>query len=224
MASIASISILVFLIPGILIFTLAAFFIYKFIYDKHTNKVLESGETKRRKWIAPWGLALIVFGAQLILALGIIIPFSLFMVDTSSNEIVLSENSDRPIDLVCSEAVSFVVEDNNYEKIGEEFNDDIEVNIFKKQIDDGIEHYIFVGTVNKKEADNVMVSVTYRGGTDYNYDATTWLPSSPDASSVNFKCEIIAGDTPSDVQIGVVYGDQSKSMDEQDQAIKVKLN
>ena len=77
MASMASFSILILLVPTIIIITAAAFFIYKAIFDKHTNKVLESGETPKHRWIAPWALTLIVLGAQLLIVAGIMFPISL---------------------------------------------------------------------------------------------------------------------------------------------------
>ena len=77
MTQIIPLSVLILLLPTIIIITVAAFFIYKIFYDKHTNKVLESGEPQKRKWVAPWALALIVLGAQLLIVAGVMFPILL---------------------------------------------------------------------------------------------------------------------------------------------------
>ena len=82
-----SLGLFIFVVPVILIITVFSFFIYKSCYDKHTNKVLEEGETKKRKWVAPWGFALIVLGVQLVLIAGIMFPLSMLMVDTSGHQV-----------------------------------------------------------------------------------------------------------------------------------------
>ena len=94
--NILTVSVSTLLIPIIVVITVAVFFIYKAVYDKHTNQILESGETKKRKWIAPWGLALIVLGAQLILVAGFMFPASLFMINKETSEITLSETDEVP--------------------------------------------------------------------------------------------------------------------------------
>ena len=50
----ASIGLFLILIPAIIVVTVVTLIVYKIFYDKHNNRVLESGETNKRKWIAPW--------------------------------------------------------------------------------------------------------------------------------------------------------------------------
>ena len=116
---VVSISVSTLLFPMIIIITLAVFFIYKAFYDKHTNKVLEGSETKKKKWIAPWGLALIVLGAQLILVAGFMFPLSMLMVDHS----VVELSEDSPMHFDVSDSVKFVIDESNYGS-GTTFNDD----------------------------------------------------------------------------------------------------
>ena len=220
--NILTVSVSTLLIPIIVVITVAVFFIYKAVYDKHTNQILESGETKKRKWIAPWGLALIVLGAQLILVAGFMFPASLFMINKETSEITLSETDEVPADLVFSQAVRFVVEDKDFEKIGEATNDDITVTIYKKTNSNGSAHFVYVGSFEKKENSYVIMNGRFSVNDTMNYSISTYVGDNSDISTVFFKAEFISQDgTEPKVSFGVFYGSQYREIDDPDQSITI---
>ncbi|MBR4404548.1 MAG: hypothetical protein IKT10_05475 [Clostridiales bacterium] len=207
---VVSISVSTLLFPMIIIITLAVFFIYKAFYDKHTNKVLEGSETKKKKWIAPWGLALIVLGAQLILVAGFMFPLSMLMVDHS----VVELSEDSPMHFDVSDSVKFVIDESNYGS-GTTFNDDgITVTLYRQERTDKYEYYVILGEIEKTKNEPLMVFVSL--GTDsQDYSAQTYLPVTSGSSKAYFKCEVLTGaDAPASLRIGVNYGNHQEPADD----------
>lgn len=200
---VVSISVFTFLIPTILLIALAVFFIYKSFYDKHTTKVLESGGSVKRKWIAPWGLALIVLGAQLILVAGFMFPASMLMFDHTVVE--LSESNPMHFDL--SDSVQFVINESNYDE-GTTFTDEgITVTIYSKKRTDEHEYYVILGEIEKQKKDPTYVYVCL--GTDNgDFESESYIPVTTDSSKAYFKCEVMTGaDKPTSLRVAVDYGD-----------------
>ncbi len=201
--NILTVSVSTLLIPIIVVITVAVFFIYKAVYDKHTNQILESGETKKRKWIAPWGLALIVLGAQLILVAGFMFPASMLMFDHTVVE--LSESNPMHFDL--SDSVQFVINESNYDE-GTTFSDEgITATIYRQERTDKNEYYVILGEVDKQKQESMFVYVCL--GTDgRDYECETFIPVISDSSKAYFKCEVLTGtDKPSSLRVAVGYGD-----------------
>lgn len=200
---VVSISVFTFLIPTILLIALAVFFIYKSFYDKHTTKVLESGGSVKRKWIAPWGLALIVLGAQLILVAGFMFPASMLMFDHTVVE--LSESNPMHFDL--SDSVQFVINESNYDE-GTTFTDEgITVTIYSQKRTDEHEYYVILGEIEKQKTDPTYVYVCL--GTDNgDFESESYIPVTTDSSKAYFKCEVMTGaDKPTSLRVAVDYGD-----------------
>lgn len=200
---VVSISVFTFLIPTILLIALAVFFIYKSFYDKHTTKVLESGGSVKRKWIAPWGLALIVLGAQLILVAGFMFPASMLMFDHTV--VKLSESNPMHFDL--SDSVQFVINESNYDE-GTTFTDEgITVTIYSQKRADEHEYYVILGEIEKQKTDPTYVYVCL--GTDNgDFESESYIPVTTDSSKAYFKCEVMTGaDKPTSLRVAVDYGD-----------------
>ena len=128
--TVVSIGVYTILFPMIVIITVAAFFIYEAIYDKHTNKVQESGEADKRKWIAPWGMALIVLGAQLLLAASVMLPISMLMIDPGTQETNLELSSENPVLFDISDGAMFQPDEDNYTEESTLNEDGIEISIY----------------------------------------------------------------------------------------------
>ena len=199
---VVSIGVFTFLIPIILLISIAVFFIYKVFYDKHTNKVLEGSETKKKKWIAPWGLALIVLGAQLLLVAGIMFPLSMLMVDHS----VIEVSEECPVNLDLSDSVKFVIDDSNYHEVTRFSDEGITVTIYKQQRTDDNEYYVFIGEIEKQSYEQLNAYFCLEKDC-LSYAIQTWMPSNSDSSKAYFKAEVLTGaDSPSSLRIAVGYG------------------
>ncbi|MDY6339629.1 MAG: hypothetical protein SPL61_08330 [Saccharofermentans sp.] len=218
--NILTVSVSTLLIPIIVVITVAVFFIYKAVYDKHTNQILESGETKKRKWIAPWGLALIVLGAQLILVAGFMFPASMLMFDHTVVE--LSESNPMHFDL--SDSVQFVINESNYDE-GTTFTDEgITVTIYSQKRTDEHEYYVILGEIEKQKTDPTYVYVCL--GTDNgDFESESYIPVTTDSSKAYFKCEVMTGaDKPTSLRVAVDYGDSiDKNSGDLQQDIKLNF-
>ena len=169
-----SLGLFVFVVPVILIITVVAFFIYKRCYDKHTNKVLEEGETKKRKWVAPWGFALIVLGVQLVIIAGIMFPVSMLMVDTS-----VHQDSNGAVEIPVGYGDGY---DNEYypDEIGymlvdKVSKDNVSCKVYQKDNEDETITYYVSGTVSGEVKDKVC-EIGYDEGSARNYFMATYIP------------------------------------------------
>ena len=208
MFSIATVSILILLIPTILIVTVAAFFIYKAIYDKHTNKVLESGETQKRRWIAPWALALIVLGAQLLIAVGVMMPASMFMVYSDTKQFA-EATADQPLNVEVSDSVKYVIYDPAYENTGTFENYGVTIECYVRENQDGSNNNIFIGTIECKEINgpiNVTAELVDKHGDCIATASFTLEDVGPKTDVIYFMCECRAEGTGSELNVGVNYG------------------
>ncbi len=209
MFSIASISILVLLIPTILVVTVAAFFIYKAIYDKHTNKVLESGETQKRRWIAPWAMSLIVLGAQLLIVAGVMFPLSLLMVDPASQQHV-EATEDQPLNVDVSDSVKYVIYDPAYENTGTFENYGVTIECFVRENADGTSNNIFIGTIDSKDINgpiNVTAELVNKDGECFATASCTLVDVSAGTDVIYFMCECLSEDrSGNELNVGVNYG------------------
>lgn len=226
MASFASISILILLIPTIIIVTVVAFFIYKVIYDKRTNKVLESGETKKRRWIAPWALALIVLSAQLLIVAGVLFPLSLLMSDLGTKPYIES-TEDCPVNVEVSDSVKFVLCDPAYVSEGVLENEGVTIECYRKDYSDGTTNYIFIGTI-EQDIDgpvNVTANLVNSDNEMYATAAFTLMDRSSDTDVIYFICESrIEEGGGSVLNVGVNYGTTLYLPDESAVQFTVSLN
>ena len=221
-----SIGILIVLIPAMIIITAAAFFIYKALYDKHTNKVLESGETQKRKWLAPWAFTLIVFGAQLLITAGIMYAASMFMFKTDSVQAYQVAADDCPVSVDINGSVKFVIEDPNYVCEGVLDNEYLTIDTYKRTNKDGSSNYIFIGTIEKTQDGPISVLAELEGMNNECYATTamTQFDFSPDASVVYFKCEVrLEPEERSELNVGIKYGSSISSDDKFSQQFTVTL-
>lgn len=200
-----SIGILVFLIPGILVITAATLIIYKIFYDKHNNRVLESGETNRRKWIAPWGLALIVLGAQLILSVGLMFVFSLFMINPDS--LSVEEEEAPQIYYEYSDIKEFTVGDEHFKHIGTGSRDGITIKMYQRNNEDGTVDFIFTGSVEGIEDDNIYFDFSMIDDNDTKYVLSTIWPMNAGSTTLYYMIRIRVDEyVPAKVTIGVGFG------------------
>ena len=175
--------IITFVITGI---TLAVFFFYKGIYDRHTTKVLESGVAAKRKWIAPWGLALIVFLAQLMIVLSVFIPASMFMANTQS-KVVEVDVSDHPYLDYSWEPYTV---DNSYIEVGTQKTGTASGKLYKKESSDSIVHYYFVGEADISKMDNFNMSIVYSYNKTLGYSESLVAINPEKKPVVYFKFEL----------------------------------
>ncbi len=200
-----TISVSTLLIPVILVITIAVFFIYKAFYDKHTNQVLESGETKKRKWIAPWGLALIVLGAQLVLVAGLMFPIYMFTVDSST--VASSQlSSDMPLTFDVNDKERFVIDDSYYEEVTTLSEDGITVTIYKSPSESEMYYYVFLGEIEKERNWPMSLCIKFENA---GHDASLIceLTAVCDGDKAYFKCEALAEpDVPASLFIGIKNG------------------
>lgn len=229
MSGMAAFGILIFLIPTIIIVTIVAFLIYKAIYDKHTNKVLESGETQKRKWLAPWALALIVLGAQLLIVAGIMYPISMYMAQPKVVYETFDPYGDIPVEdrayiVDISDSVKYVVDDKDYVSEGVLENENLSVECYSRKNDDGSINYIYIGTIDKIDGGPVRVDTDLTGENNKTYSSATLVELSPKATVAYFKVEIrLEAGHKSDFHIGVKYGTHAYS-DDFVQEINIKLD
>ena len=203
MAHLVSVSVSTLLIPIVLTITIATFFIYKAIYDKHTNKVLESGETKKRKWLAPWGLALIVLGAQLILIAGVMLPIYMFTVDTSTVEPSYEQLKEMPLTFEVSDTEPFEVDEKAYSLISTYFSEGLNVNVYKYEKAGDYDYYIFLAEIDKEPHCPMSIYIDYDNN-DHTAVLMCELTAVCDGDKAYIKCEAIADvDTPAALRIGL---------------------
>ena len=200
----ASFGIFLLVVPAIIFITIVAFLIYRAVYDKHTNKVLESGETKKRKWIAPWAFTLIVFGALLILVAGIIFPLSMFMIDPATRAYEAC-----PVSVDVSDSVKFVVDDADYATEVVLDSGDVYVESYVRQNKDGSTNYIYIGKITGVETGPVTVDAELSEGSGgmNGMSSSSLVQLEPGTTEVNFKCEVlIDADSKTHLDVGIKYG------------------
>ena len=128
-----------------LVLSLVIFIIYKILYDKHMNRVLQSGgDVKKGKWLAPWALLLIVLGVQLVGVIGCGSLFAAFAYVKTDGQNVVEE-------LGAAEDLSFYVTDETsdyvpqgFKLVKEDEENGIEYKIYQEMADNGLVHYILV--------------------------------------------------------------------------------
>lgn len=204
--TVVSIGVYTILFPMIVIITVAAFFIYKAIYDKHTNKVLESGETAKRKWIAPWGMALIVLGAQLLLAASVMLPISLFMIDPGTQETNFELSSENPVLFDISDGAMFLADEENYTEESTLTEDGIKIIIYHNKNAGDNNKFILIGEIEKESKEPAGVYISYENaGT--NASCLCGMTENKDSSKLYFKCEVLKKpDTPAYMVVGIKNG------------------
>ena len=201
----ASIGLFVILIPAIIIVTVVTLIVYKIFYDKHNNRVLESGETNKRKWIAPWGLALIVLGVQLVLAIGSVFVLSLFMLDPNSMSEEEAELS--RVYYEYSDVKEFTVDRNLFMKWGQSTGDGITITMYKHDYPDGSVDYIFTGSVEDIEDESIYFDFDMTDENDTKYGLCTVWPMREDSTTLYYMIRIHVDEfVPAKVIIGVGFG------------------
>jgi len=143
----ASLIILMIIILFIFLVSLTVFFVYKHFYDKRSNRILENGETPRRKWIAPWALALIVLGVQLLITVVVTVPVFLYTAVASSALVSSIEEEQEPVnaDISISDAVNYVVNTDEYELVDENERSGVDYCLYRAEKSDGSTNYIITG-------------------------------------------------------------------------------
>ena len=199
-----SIGVYTLLLPLALVITVATFFIYKAFYDKHTNQVLESGEAKKLKWIAPWGLALIVLGTQLLLVAGVMFPLSMFMYQTDTEEQRITVTNEQPFQIDISDSVKFVIDDTNYEEVTEMSEDGITITVYKNSNENN--YFVFLGEIEKESNEPLSVFIDY----DTDEEGIVCMASmlgNGNTSKVYFKFECLKEmDKQNSIRVGIVNG------------------
>lgn len=204
--TIVTVGVFTFLIPIIIVITLAVYFIYKRYYDRHTNKVLESGETKKRKWIAPWGLTLIVLGAQLVLVAGVMFPLSMFMYVPNQGSQVVEVSDDMPLKFDVSDSVQFVINDSIFDEVTSLTEDGVKVTVYKRINSNDKDYYVFLGETDKDSDEALCIYIDYENN-GRNTDCMAGIPDNSNTSKVYFKCEVMAEpDTPGSIRVGIKSG------------------
>lgn len=146
---------LICLIPVILIVTAVTFIIYKKIFDRHTTKVLQEGVTNKRRWIAPWALALIVLGVQLVLITGTMYLMSMYMINTQAQTVTVSEEGEpMPVILYTNTRREFVHKGDGFQLVDEGSNDGLSCKVYKKVNEDNTVSYCFSGKLKKWNGGN----------------------------------------------------------------------
>ncbi len=202
-----SVGVYTLIIPMIVVITVAAFFIYKVFYDKHTNKVLESGETKKRKWIAPWGVALIAFGLQLVILAGMMFPLSMFMAKREASETNLELSEENPILFDISDSVMYQIDDKRYECISLLSEDGITLYVYRKTGDDEYNQFIILGEIDKEPYEPVSVYLFCEKNNELMGCCMVGSSANDEREKVYFKCEWLKGkDTPASIRVGLKNG------------------
>ncbi|MBR4948204.1 MAG: hypothetical protein IKZ29_06595 [Clostridiales bacterium] len=179
--------------------------VYKIFYDKHNNRVLESGETNKRKWIAPWGLALIVLGAQLVLAIGSVFVLSLFMLDP--NSMSAEEEETSRVYYEFSDIKEFTVDRNLFMKCGKGIGDGITIEMYKWDNPDGSVDFIFTGSVEDIEDESIYFDFSMIDENDTKNGLSTVWPMRDDSTTLYYLVRIHADEyVPAIVTVGVGFG------------------
>ena len=183
---------LVFVLPLIAIVTVVTTIIYKNAFDRHTTKVLTEGAANKRKWIAPWGFALILLGAQLVLVAGIMFPLSMFMVNTDVGfETVIGDEEPVPLTFDYNlYGYEYVHEDDGCELVGEGSEDLISCKMYKKDNKDGTVTVYLSGRLDKWEmGTNLELNIEDQKGTCF--AMATCGSVHEDAENVFFELSVI---------------------------------
>lgn len=200
-----SIGLFLVLIPAIIVVTVVTLIVYKIFYDKHNNRVLESGETNKRKWIAPWGLALIVLGAQLVLAIGSVFVLSLFMLDP--NSMSAEEEETSRVYYEFSDIKEFTVDRNLFMKCGKGIGDGITITMYKWDNPDGSVDFIFTGSVEDIEDESIYFDFSMIDENDTKNGLCTVWPMRDDSTTLYYLIRIHADEyVPAIVTVGVGFG------------------
>ncbi len=202
-----SVGVYTLIFPMIVVITVAAFFIYKIFYDKHTNKVLESGETKKRKWIAPWGVALIIFGLQLVILAGIMFPLSMFMFKREASETNLELSEENPILFDISDSVMYQIDDKRYECVSSLSQDGVTFYVYRKTGDNENNQFIILGEIEKDPHEPVSVYLLCEKDNNLTGCCMVGVSENDETGKVYFKCELLKGkDTPASIRVGLKNG------------------
>ena len=200
-----SIGLFLVLIPAIIVVTVVTLIVYKIFYDKHNNRVLESGETNKRKWIAPWGLALIVLGAQLVLAIGSVFVLSLFMLDP--NSMSAEEEETSRVYYEFSDIKEFTVDRNLFMKCGKGIGDGITITMYKWDNPDGSVDFIFTGSVEDIEDESIYFDFSMIDENDTKNGLSTVWPMRDDSTTLYYLVRIHVDEyVPAIVTVGVGFG------------------
>lgn len=202
-----SVGVYTLIFPMIVVITVAAFFIYKIFYDKHMNRVLESGETKKRKWIAPWGVALITFGLQLVILAGIMFPLSMFMFKREASETNLELSEENPILFDISDSVMYQIDDKRYECVSSLSQDGITLYVYRKNGDDENNQFIILGEIEKDPHEPVSVYLLCEKDDNLMGCCMLGVSENDETGNVYFKCELLKGkDSPASIRVGLKNG------------------
>lgn len=192
-----------------LIFTAIFKAVYGHFYEKRKNKDSE----KKREWLVPGRLSLIVFVALMVLGLGILIPISLSKIDmkhATAEEIFGIGSSKAVIEI--AERPQIYVEGNINENIIAVSNSgNITVEVISIEGFGSNQRLVIYGSVSNLEADDVNIYVHYVDENKKEYDVCKYYHKNGDVNTLYYEYTLKIKDiSPFRIIVGTGYGSDYK--------------
>ena len=192
-----------------LIFTAIFKAVYGHFYEKRKNKDSE----KKREWLVPGRLSLIVFVALMVLGLGILIPISLSKIDmkhATAEEIFGIGSSKAVIEI--AERPQIYVEGNIDENIIAVSNSgNITVEVISIEGFGSNQRLVIYGSVSNLEADDVNIYVHYVDENKKEYDVCKYYHKNGDVNTLYYEYTLKIKDiSPFRIIVGTGYGSDYK--------------
>ena len=192
-----------------LIFTAIFKAVYGHFYEKRKNKYSE----KKREWLVPGRLSLIVFVALMVLGLGILIPISLSKIDmkhATAEEIFGIGSSKAVIEI--AERPQIYVEGNINENIIAVSNSgNITVEVISIEGFGSNQRLVIYGSVSNLEADDVNIYVHYVDENKKEYDVCKYYHKNGDVNTLYYEYTLKIKDiSPFRIIVGTGYGSDYK--------------
>lgn len=192
-----------------LIFTAIFKAVYGHFYEKRKNKDSE----KKREWLVPGRLSLIVFVALMVLGLGFLIPISLSKIDmkhATAEEIFGIGSSKAVIEI--AERPQIYVEGNINENIIAVSNSgNITVEVISIEGFGSNQRLVIYGSVSNLEADDVNIYVHYVDENKKEYDVCKYYHKNGDVNTLYYEYTLKIKDiSPFRIIVGTGYGSDYK--------------
>lgn len=192
-----------------LIFTAIFKAVYGHFYEKRKNKDSE----KKREWLVPGRLSLIVFVSLMVLGLGILIPISLSKIDmkhATAEEIFGIGSSKAVIEI--AERPQIYVEGNINENIIAVSNSgNITVEVISIEGFGSNQRLVIYGSVSNLEADDVNIYVHYVDENKKEYDVCKYYHKNGDVNTLYYEYTLKIKDiSPFRIIVGTGYGSDYK--------------
>lgn len=192
-----------------LIFTAIFKAVYGHLYEKRKNNDSE----KKREWLVPGRLSLIVFVSLMVLGLGIFIPVSLSKIDmkhATAEEIFGIGSSKAEIEI--AEQPQIYVEGNVYENIiAVSDSGNITIDAISIEGYGSNQRVVIYGSASNLETDDVNIYVHYVDENKKELDVCKYYLKNGDVNTLYFKCSLKVKDiSPFRIIIGTGYGSDYK--------------